>query len=78
MLYFFSLYIQQKKDEWSVVFTIGALVHLFGITFYGVFASGEPQSWAETAAPDMPVWSPTKGGYPTAETTFVCALATSQ
>lgn len=47
-------------------------MHLFGITFYGIFASGELQSWADPPAPDMPVWSPTKGGYPTAETTFVC------
>lgn len=71
------LFIQQSKDEWSVVFTIAALVHLFGITFYGIFASGELQPWADPPAPDMPVWSPTKGGYPTAETTFVCSLFVS-
>lgn len=53
------------------MFTIAALVHLFGITFYGIFASGELQPWADPPAPDMPVWSPTKGGYPTEETTFV-------
>lgn len=61
----------QGRDEWSVVFTIAALVHLFGITFYGIFASGELQSWADPPQPEQPVWSPTKGGYPTAETTFV-------
>lgn len=66
---------KQKKDEWSVVFTIAALVHLFGITFYGIFASGELQPWADPPQPDMPVWSPTKGGYPTAETTFVCFIS---
>lgn len=63
--------ISQGKDEWSVVFTIAALVHLFGITFYGIFASGEVQPWADPPAPDMTVWSPTKAGYPTAETAFV-------
>lgn len=62
----------QQKDEWSVVFTIAALVHLFGITFYGVYASGEPQPWAETQIPETQVWSPSKAGaYPTAETAFV-------
>lgn len=58
-----------------MVFTIAALVHLFGITFYGVFASGELQPWAETAAPEQEVWSPSKAGaYPTAETAFVRTL----
>lgn len=53
-----------------MVFTIAALVHLFGITFYGVFASGELQDWAEPVHNERPVWSPTKGGY-TTETSFV-------
>lgn len=56
------------------MFTIAALVHLFGITFYGIFASGELQSWAEPPTQEQTVWSPTKGGYPTAETAFVCIL----
>lgn len=67
-LLYFSL---QGRDEWSVVFTIAALVHLFGITFYGIFASGEVQPWADPPTPEQPVWSPTKAGYPTAETAFV-------
>lgn len=62
----------QGRDEWSVVFTIAALVHLFGITFYGVFASGELQPWAEPPQQEQQVWSPSKGGgLPTAETAFV-------
>lgn len=60
----------QAKDNWSVVFTIGALVHLFGITFYGVFACGELQDWAEPPVQEQTVWSPTKAGY-TEETSFV-------
>lgn len=52
------------------MFTIGALVHLFGITFYGVFACGELQDWAEPPVQEQTVWSPTKAGY-TEETSFV-------
>lgn len=51
--------------------TIAALVHLFGITFYAIFASGELQPWAEPTAIDQgrPVLTPTKLGY-TEETSF--------
>ena len=30
------------------MFTIAAIVHICGVTFYGLFASGELQPWAET------------------------------
>lgn len=60
----------EQTYKWSVVFTIAALVHLFGITFYGIFASGELQDWAEPKSTEQPVWSPTKAGF-TAETSFV-------
>lgn len=60
----------QPKERWSIVFTIAALVHLCGITFYGIFASGELQSWAEPPVQEQEVWSPSKGGY-NAETSFV-------
>uniref|UniRef100_A0A8C5TNK1 Solute carrier family 17 member 7 n=1 Tax=Malurus cyaneus samueli TaxID=2593467 RepID=A0A8C5TNK1_9PASS len=35
------------REEWQWVFLIAALVHYAGVAFYGVFASGEPQPWAE-------------------------------
>lgn len=54
------------------MFTIAALVHLFGITFYGVFASGEPQSWAEPPVQEQTVWSPSKGYQD--ETSFVSRI----
>lgn len=55
------------------MFTIAALVHLCGITFYGIFASGELQSWAEPIVPEKTVWSPSRGDY-NAETSFVSYL----
>ena len=33
--------------EWKEVFIIAALVHICGVTFYGLFASGEEQEWAK-------------------------------
>jgi MFS transporter, ACS family, solute carrier family 17 (sodium-dependent inorganic phosphate cotransporter), member 6/7/8 len=29
------------------VFVIASLIHFFGVIFYGLFASGEQQPWAE-------------------------------
>ncbi|XP_064593846.1 vesicular glutamate transporter 1-like isoform X2 [Zonotrichia leucophrys gambelii] len=37
----------KTREEWQWVFLIAALVHYGGVAFYGVFASGEPQPWAE-------------------------------
>lgn len=37
----------QTREEWQWVFLIAALVHYAGVAFYGAFASGEPQPWAE-------------------------------
>lgn len=33
--------------EWSHVFLIASLIHFAGVTFYGIFASGEKQPWAD-------------------------------
>lgn len=52
------------------MFTIAATVHLIGCTFYGVFASGELQPWAEPVVEEKKVWTPTSAGYVT-ETAFV-------
>ncbi|CAJ0941076.1 unnamed protein product, partial [Mesorhabditis belari] len=32
---------------WTTVFLLASMIHFTGITFYGVFASGELQDWAE-------------------------------
>ncbi|KAI8125668.1 Vesicular glutamate transporter 1 [Lucilia cuprina] len=53
----------QKDPEgcWTTVFTLAACVHLCGCTFYGIFASGELQPWAEPPAEEKQVWSPPMG-----------------
>ncbi|KPP62317.1 vesicular glutamate transporter 1-like [Scleropages formosus] len=37
----------QTREEWQYVFLIAALVHYGGVIFYGIFASGEKQPWAD-------------------------------
>jgi hypothetical protein len=52
------------------VFTIAACVHLTGITFYGIFASGELQPWAEPSIEEQKAWDPMAAGA-VRETSFV-------
>ncbi|MBN3284278.1 VGL2A protein, partial [Polyodon spathula] len=37
----------KTREEWQYVFLIAALVHYGGVIFYGIFASGDKQSWAD-------------------------------
>lgn len=37
----------QTRQSWSEVFILAAVIHYIGVIFYGVFASGELQPWAE-------------------------------
>lgn len=37
----------QSREEWQYVFLIASLVHYGGVIFYGLFASGEKQPWAD-------------------------------
>ena len=46
----------QTADEWQTVFIIASVIHFLGITFYGIFASGEQQHWAEPHGEDT--WKP--------------------
>lgn len=43
------------------MFTLAACVHLIGCTFYGIFASGELQPWAEPPPEEQQVWAPPAG-----------------
>ncbi|KAH8377977.1 hypothetical protein KR093_008224 [Drosophila rubida] len=51
----------QPTGCWTTVFTLAACVHLVGCTFYGIFASGELQPWAEPPAEEQQVWAPPMG-----------------
>uniref|UniRef100_A0A7N8YMP7 Vesicular glutamate transporter 1 n=1 Tax=Mastacembelus armatus TaxID=205130 RepID=A0A7N8YMP7_9TELE len=37
----------KTREEWQGVFLIASLVHYGGVIFYGIFASGEKQPWAD-------------------------------
>nr|CAG4647849.1 EOG090X04X8 [Moina brachiata]SVE92971.1 EOG090X04X8 [Moina brachiata] len=38
---------EKTAQEWQTIFIIAAVIHFLGVAFYGVFASGELQPWAE-------------------------------
>lgn len=40
---------QSNVQSWQNLFTIAGAIHLAGVVFYGTFASGERQPWAEPA-----------------------------
>lgn len=41
------------REEWSHVFLIASIVHFCGVIFYGIFASGEKQPWADPKVDDV-------------------------
>ncbi|XP_030115969.4 vesicular glutamate transporter 1 [Taeniopygia guttata] len=49
----------KTREEWQWVFLIAALVHYGGVAFYGAFASGEPQPWAEPPREEAEPLAPT-------------------
>lgn len=54
----FKFYFKQMRiEDFTKIFNIGALVHLTGITFYYIFASGEPQPWAEPSDEQQSQWA---------------------
>lgn len=59
--YIFNV-IFQRPESWKIVFLMAATVHFFGVTFYGVFASGELQPWAEDIIQEKKPWDPMEGG----------------
>ena len=48
-----------------------------GITFYGMFASGDLQDWAEPTLEEQKAWDPVNSGI-MKETTFVRILNTNR
>ncbi|XP_038636945.1 vesicular glutamate transporter 3 [Scyliorhinus canicula] len=42
-----ALTINKTREEWQNVFVIASVVHYSGVIFYGIFASGEKQDWAD-------------------------------
>lgn len=48
----------EKPEEWEKVFIIASSIHFVGVVFYGVFASGEKQPWADPPAEEKPSWNP--------------------
>ncbi|KAH7952906.1 hypothetical protein HPB49_002602 [Dermacentor silvarum] len=64
-------YITDKKihggddaSRWEKVFLIASLIHFGGVIFYGIFASGEKQPWAEPPREEEgPSWNPLENAF---------------
>lgn len=39
--------LQTDVGQWQIVFYIAAAIYLLGAVFYGIFATGNRQKWAE-------------------------------
>lgn len=48
----------QDPHSWRNVFIIAACVHIFGVTFYAIFCSGELQPWADPTLEEQKSWNP--------------------
>ncbi|GAB6029806.1 hypothetical protein CHUAL_005518 [Chamberlinius hualienensis] len=48
----------ETASEWERVFVIASLIHFAGVIFYGLFASGEKQPWADPPPEETPSWNP--------------------
>lgn len=57
------LFFPQTPEDWKTVFLLAAIVHFVGVTFYGIFASGELQSWAEPPSEEQKNWNPLDEAY---------------
>ncbi|XP_055336533.1 vesicular glutamate transporter 1-like [Paramacrobiotus metropolitanus] len=51
-----SLTAHHSPEEWEKVFLIAAVIHICGVIFYGIFASGEKQPWADPPAEETNAW----------------------
>nr|XP_031846205.1 vesicular glutamate transporter 1 isoform X2 [Nomia melanderi] len=56
---FFVDNITEKKDaqSWKSVLIMAACVHIFGVTFYAIFCSGELQPWADPSVEEQKSWN---------------------
>lgn len=46
----------KTRESWTSVFLIASLIHIVGVTFYAIFASGEKQPWADIPEDVNPNW----------------------
>ncbi|XP_064618752.1 vesicular glutamate transporter 2-like [Lineus longissimus] len=49
-------------QEWAIVFQMSAGIHLGGVLFYAIFASGKRQPWSDTPEHKTLVSQPAEGG----------------
>jgi hypothetical protein len=53
--YICCVHVHAQGDKgWQKVFLLAAMIHFTGVIFYGIFASGEQQDWAEPPDEEEP------------------------
>ncbi|XP_044749303.1 vesicular glutamate transporter 1 isoform X1 [Coccinella septempunctata] len=48
---------ERTIERWREVFILSAFIHYAGVIFYGIFASGELQEWADPTAEEEKQWN---------------------
>jgi len=54
----------QTEADWKIVFTIASCIHFTGVIFYGFFASGERQPWADPPPEELGILGLENDGQP--------------
>ncbi|XP_023227716.1 vesicular glutamate transporter 1-like [Centruroides sculpturatus] len=55
---------EMVAEQWQKVFVIAGAIHFAGVIFYGIFASGEKQPWAEPPEEEEgPSWNPLENAF---------------
>ncbi|XP_066141415.1 vesicular glutamate transporter 1 [Euwallacea fornicatus] len=49
--------VDTTKEQWRILIILSAFIHYAGIIFYGIFASGELQPWADPKAEEERQWN---------------------
>ncbi|ENN70734.1 hypothetical protein YQE_12564, partial [Dendroctonus ponderosae] len=52
-----SVVVNGTKEQWRILIILSAFIHYAGIIFYGIFASGELQPWADPTAEEEKQWN---------------------
>ncbi|CAH1127375.1 unnamed protein product [Ceutorhynchus assimilis] len=64
-----SVIINGTKEQWRVLIILSAFIHYGGIIFYGIFASGELQPWADPTVEEEKQWNQMNETVPVAKYT---------
>lgn len=53
----FAFFFQETQYYWRIFLVLSACIHYMGVIFYGIFASGELQPWADPKFEEEKQWN---------------------